>query len=318
MIDTAATATAEPLAPNTATPAPTATPNPVAAAELLALDDIDADDAGGDVGEAARGDEGEPAEKPAWARPDDEEAAEAWREERGVPLDPDDYDLPVPDAALNDATFKETINGFTNLAHSLDLPQEGAAKLYEFVETRGREIMAARVEQDREEATSAKQVLAEEWGADAGNNLKAVNALLKELPSGLSKAIRDARAGNGLGSRLANEPLFLQMLAEYAALKNAGPTAGIFDGQADEKRIAEIKRARMDDFGTYVRHGLDKELATLEARQTARAPAAEGERRGDRAREAEIRKALRDDSTEYFRQGLDKELTAILQRRSAQ
>ena len=66
-------------------------------------------------------------------------------------------------------------------------------------------MMDARIEQDRAEAASAKQVLAEQWGADAGANLKSVNALLKSLPGHLSKAIRDARSGNGLGSRLANE-----------------------------------------------------------------------------------------------------------------
>ena len=288
-----------------------------ATAPAPAIDTIVDDDIGPPATPAGDGKQeadGQPAERPVWACPEDEEAAEAWREERNIPADPDDYELPVDQDHLTDVG-RETIQGFQEVAHALSLPQETASKLYEFTAQRAREIMDARVEQDRAEAASAKQVLAEQWGADAGNNLKAVNALLKKFPSGLSKAIRDARSGNGLGSRLTNDAAFLSMLSEYAALKAGGSTAGIFDGQADEKRITEIKRARSDDFDKYIRHGLDGELATIEARQAARAPAGEGERPGDRAREAEIRKILKADSNEYFQRGLDKELTQILNRR---
>ena len=104
------------------------------------------------------------------------------------------------------------------------------------------------------------------------------------------------RPGGG-GGRLAYS------IAEFAALAGIS-TDLVYD---------EIKRGAL----RARRHGLDKELATLEARQTARAPAAEGERPGDAAREKVIRQALRDDSSEYFRQGLDKELTRILNRRGA-
>src|SRR5688572_16859073 len=50
------------------------------------------------------GDEAQTKERPTWARPDDEEAAKAWREEHGVPQEADGYDLPIdPDSLDHEA-----------------------------------------------------------------------------------------------------------------------------------------------------------------------------------------------------------------------
>ena len=133
--------------------------------------------------------------------------------------EPDDYDLPVDPEQLDD-NARQTIAGFTKLAHDLDLPQEGAAKCSSS-RPRAQEIMAARVEQDRAEARAAKQALADEWGDDANDNLKSVNALLKSLARRSFQGVRDARTGNGLAHVWRTSLRFWQMLAEYAALKAA-------------------------------------------------------------------------------------------------
>ena len=148
MAEEAAAVTGEkPVGPVHQLSAATATPDTAAGAELVALDDdVDAADTGGEGGDtAAAADNSESAERPAWARPDDEKAGTEWREERGIPAEADDYSLPIADPDHLDDSAHQTIKGFKQVAHKYDLPQEATASMYEFATTRAQEIMAARI-----------------------------------------------------------------------------------------------------------------------------------------------------------------------------
>ena len=316
------TATAD-VRPTPAAPAPAAAADkytaPPPATDILFDDDLEGDEPAAETtpaGDGKQDAEGEPVERPAWARPADEESAEAWREERNIPADPDDYELPVDPDQLDD-TGRQTIEGFTKLSHELDLPQESASKMFKFAETRAQEIMAARVEQDRAEAGAAKEALFEQWGDGAKANLRSVTSLLKGLPADLSKAVREARVSNGLGGRLANNPAFLQMMAHYAALKAGDPAVGIFDGQADGARIKAIELTRRNNIDDYFKQDMHLEIEKLMQRKAARAPAGPAPTSKDAAREAEILKVMKSNFQEYERLNLGAELAAIRARRGA-
>lgn len=251
-------------------------------------------------------------ERPEWACPTDPELAKEWREERGVPETPDAYEWEQPEGIELSEQARETLTAFGQVAHSLDLSAEAANKLVDFVREQGQQRLA---EVDKTDISTAKDALHQQWGERAESNLKNVKGLFNELPPDLSKAIREARLSTG--SRLSNDPSFLAMLADYAALRRGQPSVGVFDAQKDEARITEIRRTLKNNVDAYYQDGLDQELTTLLQRQGSRAPAKPTPHGADARREAEIRKVMRANYQKYKDDRLDVELTQILARRSA-
>jgi hypothetical protein len=307
--------TAKPAAPaaeSTNKPIPTAAPKPEQAPADDWLDDEPEATEGADaeVGAAELAkDEGE---RPEWACPTDPELAKEWREARGIPADPDGYEWEQPEGVELNERAQETLSAFGQVAHSLDLSAEAANKLVEFVREQGQHRLA---EVDKTDISAAKDALHQQWGDRAESNLKSVKGLFAELPPDLGKAIREARLSTG--SRLSNDPSFLALLADYAALRRGQPSVGVFDAHKDEARITEIRRALKNDVDSYFKNDLNKELTTLLERQGSRAPAKPPSLGADARREAEVRKVMRTNYQKYQAEGLDRELAQIIARRSA-
>ena len=317
---TDSTTTAQPPAGNA--PQPAAQPEkPNAAPATLLTDDLldEADLGDGDQERSSLSDsEADEGERPAWARPSDPEEATAWREEREIPLEPDGY-LEVfepPKGESFSEQGQETLASFAQVAHELDLSASSARQLVDFVAEHGRKQQAAMVEKDQADIAAAKQTLHSEWADQADSHLQSVKGLMKSLPADLSKALREARVGP-FGSRLTNNPAFLQLLADYAALKAGKGSVSIFSAESDQKRVGEIRRSLKSDVESYYRDCLDQEMTKLLERQAARAPSGPKRLQADVRREQEIRKVMRSNYQKYKDDGLDVELTQILARRSA-
>lgn len=298
-------------------PIPAAEPKPKPSDQALVDDWLSDDQESADAADAEIGaaEQAEDVgEKPAWARPDDPEQAKEWREERGIPDDPDGYEWELPEGAELDGRAQETLSAYGQIAHSLDLSTETANKLYGFVREQAERQIAALADLDQSDVKTAKEALHQQWGDRADSNLKSVKGLFKELPTDVAKAIREARLGAN-GSRLSNNPGFLALLADYAALKSGQPSVGAFDAEKDTARIAEIRRTLKNDIGAYYRDGMDAELPVLLQRQASQAPAKPTPLNADGKREQEILAVLRSDADKYYRDGLDKELIKIRARR---
>jgi len=202
------------------------------------------------AGEAA---EDEP-EGQDWVRPDDPYAAAAWRELRGIPADPTDYDLAPEGQELTDAG-RETLEAYAQIAHELDLPQATARQLAEFVAEQGQRQREAIATRDKADVEAGVSALRGEFGDDYTPNMELARAGMKALPEAFAKELRGARLGNGQGRKLINDPQFVGLLMEIGRLKKITPS--------DEMRLKEIESVRDRNIDEYRNKKLDQEALAL-------------------------------------------------------
>ena len=202
---------------------------------------------------------------------DDEAGWKAWREERGIPQDAKDYDLPMMldgNYEEMDDAGKQTVDMFRSAFHELNLDQGTAAKVMEVANTAATQQLERQAQQDAFNQEAIEDGLRVEWGAEYRSNI-ALNAKFMEdkLGDGWQQVIM-ARQPDG--ARLADNIQFAKLL-NAAARAEGGTTLESGDtviGKSAEARIEEIRTVMQSDYGRYKTEGLDKEYAKLiEARR---------------------------------------------------
>lgn len=141
--------------------------------------------------------------------PNDTEALNSFYNSLGRPESPDNYKIDV-----EEGVDPNTLNQFTELAHSIGLTNEQAAKLAQFESARYKDYEESIVEG----RNKAEEALKAEWGQDYDNRLLGAKEVLNVYKDKYPEAINELVQGPA-----GNNPAFLSMLSElYGSLKESG------------------------------------------------------------------------------------------------
>lgn len=166
--------------------------------------------------------------------PADKASFDAFYNALGRPDSPDNYRISLGENIQID---ESSMGQFKQLAHSIGLTNDQAAKLAEFEAARYQAV-----EQDVIASKQfAEQTLKQEWGADYNNRLtgakEAINFYAEKYPDAVQELV-SGPAGNN--------PAFLAMLSElYGSLKEKGVSipnsSSTSYGMTPEEAMAQIK-----------------------------------------------------------------------------
>jgi hypothetical protein len=235
-----------------------ASPKAAAAAGFAAVQKIRS----GDYKQAELADDATPEEK------------KAYYEERGIPVEAKDYDIPkVPGHTWTEADTP-VLNGFKDVAHALMLPQAAMNGLTEwFARTIDAQKQAAQDALLARDSTD-KEALSDALRTEIGNaEYKPTIALMKRLiedpdvmPDGLGTELLGARTADG--RRLINNPAFAKLLIQMS--RDTYGDGGFITGDARAKhdsRKSEIERIKNTNIEQYFAEGLDKEYLQILERE---------------------------------------------------
>lgn len=185
------------------------------------------------------------------------EEKKAYYEERGIPVEAKDYD--IPKVAGHQWTEQDTpvLNAFKDAAHKLMLPQTAMNGLTEwFARTLDAQKQAAEqaiIAQDKASAEALSDTLRSDLGAEYKPTISLMKRLLNDperMPGELGSKILSARTGDG--TRLINDPAFANMLIQMS--RDVYGDGGFITGDAAAKhnsRKAEIEKVMRDDMSQY-------------------------------------------------------------------
>lgn len=201
------------------------------------------------------------------------EEKKAYYEERGIPVEAKDYD--IPKVAGHQWTEADTpvLNGFKEVAHSLMIPQAAMNGITEWfartIDAQKEAAQNARIAQDKANAETLSDALRADLGAEYKPTLALMKRLLSDpehMPDDLGTMLLSARTDDG--TRLINVPAFTKMLAQMS--RDAYGDGGFITGDAAAKhssRKAEIERIRNTNIEDYYAQGLDKEYLEIVERE---------------------------------------------------
>ncbi|MGH2621639.1 MAG: hypothetical protein ACRDHG_13890, partial [Anaerolineales bacterium] len=189
-----------------------------------------------------------------------EDEARAWREERGLPLAPEDYSIPLADGVTFDALPEEAqqrISTIQQTFHEAHLTKEQAAKVMDTYSG----LLAGDHEQTVDADAGAQDMLEDQlrsdWGGDYRNNIDLnLRFLDKEFPE-IGPALMLARLpeadelGDLSGRRLVDLPIWNKFLNQMARaggseFLDAGDGGGA--GATIDAQIAEIRGIMANDW----------------------------------------------------------------------
>ncbi len=195
-----------------------------------------------------------------------EEQLAEWRQERGIPAAPEDYQVPILlDGKYEDLDEfgKTSIDAFRATFHELDMPPDHAEKIMSVANDVALRQMERQAETDAMRQEEAEDSLRTDWGADYRKNI-ALNAQFMQDRLGDDwQSFVTARTPEGL--RLADDPKFNKFInqlarAEGGTVLQAGETSAGHNVQA---RIDQIRKIMSTDYSKYKREGLDVEYGKL-------------------------------------------------------
>lgn len=201
------------------------------------------------------------------------EEKKAYYEERGIPVEAKDYD--IPKVAGHQWTEADTpvLNGFKEVAHSLMIPQAAMNGITEWfartIDAQKEAAENARIAQDKASAENLSDALRADLGAEYKPTLALMKRLLNDpehMPDDLGTMLLSARTDDG--TRLINVPAFTKLLAQMS--RDAYGDGGFISGDAAAKhssRKAEIERIMKTDMKKYYDDGLDKEYLEIIAKE---------------------------------------------------
>lgn len=171
-----------------------------------------------------------------------EEEVKQWREQNGIPENPDGYDLDV-DGLVVGEDDKPFLDEFLKEAHESNMPNEMVQKVvawhYQNIEQQ-KEAMA---EADADFQAEAQQTLREEWGGEYKQNINQIKNLLSTAPEGIEERLLGGRTADG--KVVGNDPETLKWLSGLARQINpvatVVPGAGANQASAVQDEIAQIE-----------------------------------------------------------------------------
>lgn len=176
-----------------------------------------------------------------------------WREENGIPADPKDYDLTLPDGLLIGEEDQPIVDEFVALAHSKNMTpdqvKDSIAWYMNLQEQQAEEQASADLAAKEQATTAVKEM----WGSEYDINKNLIKGLVAQAPDGAADLILSARLADGT-PMMSHAPT-LRWLADLARTVN--PTATVVPGsgqnaaQAIENELADIQKLMGDKQSDY-------------------------------------------------------------------
>lgn len=174
----------------------------------------------------------------------------AWRAENGIPEDPKDYKLELPNGLVLGEADKPVADKFIAAMHTKNAPPELVNEAVGWYLSQQEEMLAARDAFDDQAASTAEEALREEYGRQYKPYVAAATQM---IPEGIREAFLDARLESG--ERIGNNAQIIRWLAQTAAELNPAatvvPGSGTNAAQAIETELIGIKKMMGDNKSAY-------------------------------------------------------------------
>lgn len=214
-------------------------------------------------------------------KPEGDEEIATWREQQGLPADPDGYLESVPEGLVFGDDDKPLLDGFLKSMHDSDAPPEIVHQALAWYKQLEQDKIADRAEEDAKIHTESEDTLRGEWGADYRGNVNGMHGLfLTHGTDGLMEQFFTARMDDG--SMLGDHPDTLRFLT--AISKEINPHGSITPNEgetivqkvAEEKAQLELemedtKNVKYDYYKNPAKQARYRELLEMEDRVKARA-----------------------------------------------
>lgn len=143
----------------------------------------------------------------------------AWRKDQGIPDDPKEYKIELPNGIVLGEADKPGVERLQALAHKKNWTPAQLNGVMEAYYNELDAVKAARDQADAEHRDASDLELREAWkGADYKRNLQAINNFLDTAPKGVKDRLLGGRTADG--KLIANDPVMLQFLAQTALEQN--------------------------------------------------------------------------------------------------
>jgi len=129
-----------------------------------------------------------------------------WRKANNVPEAADKYELKLDEGLVVGDADKPLVDGFLELAHSLNLSNEKTSAIVNAQLKMNEQFLDQRAQNDTKAANEARAELQNDtvWGNETKRNLNMVNAFLDTAPEGIKDMLWSARTTDGtpIGSKV--------------------------------------------------------------------------------------------------------------------
>lgn len=174
-----------------------------------------------------------------------EEELDQYREARGIPKKPEEYQIELGDGLTIGDDDKTLVDEFKKIAHAQNIPPETLNSMLTPFFKMQDDIIIQRDEQDNQMKQVLEDTLRQEWGQEYRANINLARMFFDDAP----ESIRDnLLAGRGAdGTVLANNPDFVRWAAQKQREVNPISTvipSGAANGQSLQAEIQSLEAKR--------------------------------------------------------------------------
>ena len=177
----------------------------------------------------------------------------AYRQQNGIPSDPNGYLDNLPENLVVGEDDKEIMGDFMSALHEVNAPPEVAHKAIEWYNQFAEQQQEQLAEMDSSHHQESEDYLRREWGGDYRQNVNLISAFIeKTFPAEVKDSLLNARDPSGRA--IMNIPGVMESFAEMARA-NLHPMA--LPGQTNDPRqtvedeISEIEDVMKNDRARY-------------------------------------------------------------------
>ena len=185
---------------------------------------------------------------------DDPEQLNAWRAERGIPVEPDGYFENIPGGIVIGDEDKELAGTFAKSMHEIDAPPEFVHKALAWHQQLKEQQAAQLQQEDTKFRVESEDALRAEWGPEYRPHLNGIHALIDTYGTPDVKT-KFFAARTAEGRPLGDDPDVLRFLAGVSREINPHGAVTLTEGQNMSTAISEEKAQ------------LEKEMADTKGRQ---------------------------------------------------
>jgi hypothetical protein len=212
--------------------------------------------------------------------PAEEAALKQWREEMGIPAEPDAYKIDLGDGTVFGEDDKAVIDSFKKAAFSANLTSEQMSGVLKWYEQTQRAVEENTLLHDDAFQAEAEEMLRRDWGQEYKRNLNSIDNMMQGWPEGLAERFLSGRLADG--RKVGDDPQLLRQLATLARELNPASTvlpSGVTNQpKAVADRLKEIRALMSGNSEAYWKdeaiQAEYRELLVAQDKMTSRGKAA--------------------------------------------